>query len=108
MNIKEKLSKEFIIFDGAMGTMLQAEGLGKDALPETYNITKPKVIENIHRKYLSSGADVISANTFGANLLKFSKEELRSVIDGAISCAENARKDFEDKYIALDIGEFVL
>ena len=104
MNIKEKLSKEFIIFDGAMGTMLQAEGLGKDALPETYNITKPKVIENIHRKYLSSGADVISANTFGANLLKFSKEELRSVIDGAISCAENARKDFEDKYIALDIG----
>ena len=104
MNIKEKLSKEFIIFDGAMGTMLQAENLGKDALPETYNITKPEVIENIHRKYLSSGADVISANTFGANLLKFSKEELRSIIDGAISCAENARKGFKDKYIALDIG----
>lgn len=104
MNIKEKLSKEFIIFDGAMGTMLQAENLGKDALPETYNVTKPEVIENIHRKYLSAGADVISANTFGANLLKFSKEELKSVIDGAISCAENARKDFNDKYIALDIG----
>ncbi len=104
MNIKEKLSKEFIILVGAMGPMLQAENLGKDALPETYNLTKPEVIENIHRKYLSAGADVITANTFGANLLKFKKEELKSIIDGAISCAENARKDFKDKYIALDIG----
>lgn len=104
MNIKDKLSKEFIIFDGAMGTMLQAEGLGKDALPETYNLTRPEVIEKIHRMYLDAGADVITANTFGANTLKFSKEELSAVIDGAISCAENARKDFADKYIALDIG----
>ncbi|MBR3987953.1 MAG: homocysteine S-methyltransferase family protein [Clostridia bacterium] len=104
MSIKEKLSKEFIIFDGAMGTMLQLKGLGKDALPETYNITRPEVITNIHKEYLEAGADVITANTFGANLLKFSKEELKNIIDGAIYCAEKAREGFKNKYIALDIG----
>lgn len=104
MTIKEKLSQEIIIFDGAMGTMLQAKNLPKDVLPETYNITHPEVITDIHLEYLKAGADVISANTFGANLLKFSEEELKSVIDSAISCAKKAREGFEDKYIALDIG----
>ncbi len=104
MTIKEKLSQEIIIFDGAMGTMLQAKNLPKDVLPETYNITHPEVITDIHLEYLKAGADVISANTFGANLLKFSEEELKSVVDSAISCAEKAREGFEDKYIALDIG----
>ena len=104
MTIKEKLSKDFIIFDGAMGTMLQAKNLPKDVLPETYNLTHPRVITEIHREYLIAGADVISANTFGANSLKFSKEDLKAVIDGAVCCAEKARQGFENKYIALDIG----
>ncbi len=104
MTIKEKLSKEIIIFDGAMGTMLQAKKLSKDVLPETYNLTHPEVITSIHREYLEAGADVITLNTFGANLLKYSKEELKAVINGAISCAEKARENFENKYIALDIG----
>jgi len=104
MTFKEKLSKDFIIFDGAMGTMLQAKGLGKDALPETYNVTHPEIIEAIHREYLEAGADVISTNTFGANLLKYSNTELNEVIDSAISCAQKACSDFSDKYIALDIG----
>lgn len=104
MTFKKKLSKDFIIFDGAMGTMLQAKGLGKDALPETYNVTHPEIIEAIHREYLEAGADVISTNTFGANLLKYSNTELKEVIDSAISCAQKACSDFSDKYIALDIG----
>ncbi len=104
MTIKEKLEREIIIFDGAMGTMLQAKSLPKDVLPETYNLTHPEDITDIHREYLEAGADVITTNTFGANLLKFTEEELKAVIDRAISCAEQARKNFEDKYIALDIG----
>lgn len=104
MTIKEKLSKEIIIFDGAMGTMLQAKKLSKNVLPETYNLTHPEVITDIHREYLEAGADVITLNTFGANLLKFTESELKAVIDGAFNCAEKARKSFKDKYIALDIG----
>jgi len=104
MNIREKLLKEFIIFDGAMGTMLQSKNLSRDVLPETYNITNPDVIIDIHREYLNAGADVVTLNTFGANLLKFSKEELKKVVDAAIECGQKAREGFENKYLALDIG----
>ena len=104
MNIREKLLNDFIIFDGAMGTMLQSKDLSRDVLPETYNITNPDVITDIHKEYLEAGADVISLNTFGANRLKFSKEELVKIIDAAIECGEKARERFENKYLALDIG----
>ena len=104
MNIREKLLNDFIIFDGAMGTMLQSKDLSRDVLPETYNITNPDVITDIHKEYLEAGADVISLNTFGANRLKFSKEELVKIINAAIDCGEKARESFENKYLALDIG----
>lgn len=104
MTIKEKLSQEIIIFDGAMGTMLQAKNMPKDVLPETFNLTHPEVITSIHKEYLEAGADVITTNTFGANLLKFSEDELKAIIDGAVDCAEKARVGFENKYTALDIG----
>ena len=104
MKITEKIKNSIVIFDGAMGTRLQSMGLGSGVLPETYNITKPEVITGIHKEYLEAGADIIKANTFGANSLKFSDAELENVIDGAFACAQNAVKGFENKYIALDIG----
>lgn len=104
MNILEKLSKEIIIFDGAMGTMIQSKNLPKVPLPEIYNLTESEVITSIHREYLEAGADVITLNTFGANTLKFSKEELKKIIDAALKCGEKAREGFSERYLALDIG----
>ena len=106
MTIREKLKSSFIFFDGAMGTELQKRGLKTGELPERLNITNPEVIEEIHLSYLEAGSDVISANTFGANPLKFSEEELESVINAAFDCAENAVKKAggKQRYIALDIG----
>jgi len=106
MTIREKLKSSFIFFDGAMGTELQKRGLKTGELPERLNITNPEVIKEIHLAYLEAGSDVISANTFGANPLKFSGEELEAVINAAFDCAENAVKKAGGKkrYIALDIG----
>ncbi|MBQ1978161.1 MAG: homocysteine S-methyltransferase family protein, partial [Ruminococcus sp.] len=106
MNIKEKLGKELLFFDGAMGTELQKRGLKTGELPERLNLTNPHVIEEIHRAYLEAGADIISANTFGANPLKFSDEELERVIDAALDCAKKAIDSTKGKerFIALDIG----
>ncbi len=104
MNILEKLSKEIIIFDGAMGTMIQSKNLPKVPLPEIYNLTESEVITSIHREYLEAGADVITLNTFGANTLKFSKDELKEIIDAALKCGEKAREGFSERYLALDIG----
>src|SRR5262252_10621890 len=58
-----------LVCDGAMGTMLHAAGAALDrSLPEL-NLSEPGLVETIHDSYLSAGADIIQANTFGANRL---------------------------------------
>ncbi|MGF9978112.1 methionine synthase [Viridibacillus arvi] len=71
--IKERLQQHILILDGAMGTMLQNANLTPedfggdeyDGCNEYLNITRPDVIENVHRAYLEAGSDIISTNTFG-------------------------------------------
>ena len=59
-----------LIFDGAMGTMIQQSGVEMGENPELLNFTHPEIIIEIHRKYIAAGADVITTNTFGANSFK--------------------------------------
>ena len=58
------------IFDGAMGTMLQAGGLRPGACPELMNIEQPHVVQRIHEAYINAGSTIIETNTFGASSLK--------------------------------------
>ncbi len=58
------------IFDGAMGTMLQAGGLKAGACPELMNVDAPHVVKRIHRAYIDAGSTIITTNTFGASRLK--------------------------------------
>ncbi len=108
MLFKERLNKgEIILFDGAMGTMLQANGMTGGELPERYNLEKPEIIEKIHLEYLVAGADVITTNTFGANSHKLEESGLKvkEVIEAAVSCARKAiEKNGQEAYVALDIG----
>lgn len=62
--------KNTVLFDGAMGTMLQRAGLAGGVLPETYNFTHPDLVADIHRQYLEAGSDIISTNTFSSSRLK--------------------------------------
>lgn len=103
MNILEKLKRGRIILDGGMGTQLQAAGLPLGVLPEEWNITNPDKVTAIHRAYFEAGSDVVCANTFGANVLKFG-DRLEEVIRAAVACADSARKGLKDKFIALDVG----
>ena len=107
MKITEYLKNHILYLDGGFGTMLQAEGLQAGEYPERWNISHPEIITKIHREYFNSGSNVISTNTFGANILKFSKEELEDVIKTAIENAKIARETAngkQEKFIALDIG----
>ncbi len=103
---KSILRDEFLVFDGAMGTYLQGEGLALGDLPEALNMTKPELIQSIHKAYLKAGADVITTNTFGANALKVKTKgyEVDQVIGAAVANAQKAIGDRQGKYIALDIG----
>ena len=61
---------EYLVLDGAMGTMLQAAGLPLGELPESWNLTHPDAVTAIQRQYVEAGSDVLYANTFGANRRK--------------------------------------
>ncbi len=103
MNITERLKKERIYFDGAIGTVLQQSGsLAPGTSPEMLNITNSEAVVNMHRSYLEAGSDVISTNTFGAHHLKF--ENCREIIEKALECAKKAMCGFENRYIAFSIG----
>ncbi|NLY91619.1 MAG: dihydropteroate synthase [Firmicutes bacterium] len=93
----------FLIFDGAMGTMLQASGMKGGELAERYNLEKPEVISGIHRAYLAAGAEVITTNTFSANRFKLAEAglDLAEVIGAAVAIARQAAGQ---RLVALDIG----
>ena len=107
MLFREYLKNHFVVLDGGMGTLLQEKGLMPGEMPETWNLTHPEVIREIHKAYFDAGSNVVSTNTFGANLLKFSEEELQDVIQSAVEnarWAKNATKSEKETFIALDIG----
>ena len=106
MDFKTLLAnKEFILLDGAMGTMIQKSGAGYRHSPETLNLTRPELITSFHRAYIEAGADIIYTNTFGANAYKlgdsgFSAER---IIAAAIANAKKACEGTQ-ALVALDIG----
>ena len=92
LNILNELGKKMLFFDGGMGTMLQAKGSRPGEITELWNITRPEDVLDVHCKYLEAGADVITANTFGASSIKlegsgYSSEE---VIIAGIGLAKEA------------------
>lgn len=107
MNIRDFIKNNIVYLDGGMGTLLQKSGLQPGELPERWNISHPEVIREIHKNYYDSGSNVVNANTFGANTLKFSIDELDEIICHAVKNADEARKASsgkQEKFIALDVG----
>lgn len=101
-----------IIFDGAMGTMIQDSGFTDYLLPEELNSKKPDLIRGIHEAYLASGANVLTANSFGSNGIKL-KDASFSAAEATTAAIENLRSliDARDRsrfkqevFAALDIG----
>ncbi len=104
MNITNKLGREILYFDGAMGSMLQSMGLATGELPERWNVLYPERIIKLHSAYIESGCNIIKTNTFGANRYKFSETELVQIIKAAVNNAKTAKGNRADVFVALDIG----
>lgn len=97
---------EVLIVDGAMGTMLIARGLPPGACPEEWNLTRPEVLEEIAGLYLEAGADVITANTFGASPMKLAPYGLAEITEEINAAGVAAvRKVVGDRaYVLGDVG----
>ncbi|MCI8483650.1 MAG: dihydropteroate synthase [Lachnospiraceae bacterium] len=107
MNFRERLGKELLFFDGAMGTTLQKQGLKPGEIPEIWNVTREDVILEIHKSYLEAGCDIVKANTFGINSfkLKDSGYTCEELVERGISLVKRGiRETGREAYTALDIG----
>lgn len=63
-------SGQYLFFDGAMGTQLQARGLSPGQNPEVFCLERPDILTGIHADYVRAGADVLTTNTFGGTRFK--------------------------------------
>lgn len=95
----QKLGKELLVFDGAMGSMLNLKGILPGELPETCNITHPDWISDIHFTYLESGANCIITNTLGTNRYHFedSQFSLEEIILAAVRNGREAISREEER-----------
>lgn len=102
--------KATLLFDGAMGTQLQAAGLAAGECPELLCLTNPAQVRAVHAAYVAAGAQAVTTNTFGANARKLAEgaraaglehaPTVAQVFDAAIACAREAHP----RYVAADIG----
>ena len=100
-------TRDYIIFDGAMGTMLQAAGMKMGETPEVLNITRPELLVSIAEQYYNAGSDVVYANTFGANRYKLEEcgKSVEELVTAGIVNAKKARDTVKpDGLVALDVG----
>ena len=92
------LGKQLILFDGGFGSELERRGL--EGIPEEHNVTHADEVRAIHRAYAAAGADIITANSFGLNRIKYKGSyPLETLVRAAV---ENARA--AGKAVFFDVG----
>ncbi len=107
MNLKTYMKEHLLYLDGGLGTLLQQKGLAPGEHPERWSVSHPAVLRAIHADYYRAGSNVVSTNTFGANVLKFSEEELDGIVRAAVENVKWARDNTQGdapRFVALDIG----
>src|ERR1700731_2198659 len=92
----ERLRRGPLLGDGAMGTQLHARGVSFERSFDELNLTEPKIVEEIHRAYISAGSELIETNTFGANRIKLARhgidKRVRDINFRAVKLAREARE----------------
>lgn len=97
--------RRFVFLDGAMGTQLQKRGLKVGQKPELAALEMPEVLTSIHAEYVTAGADLLLANTFGANARKLAGTgySVAQVVEASLTCARKAAEE-SGALVGLDIG----
>ena len=104
--LNEIIRERILILDGAMGTMVGAV-MGKVGNTDELNLSRPEVIEDIHRRYLEAGADIITTNTFSSQRISQADYHLEErAREMALEGARIARR-MADEYSTTDKPRFV-
>jgi methionine synthase I (cobalamin-dependent) len=99
--LEERLAAgEVLIFDGAIGTMLQRAGLSSGDVAELWNVERPEVVKEVHRQYRAAGADLFTTNSFQGSPLSLATKGLRDrVFELNFAAAQLAREVAGDEVI---------
>ena len=108
-DFRQLLNSTTLLADGAMGTMLNAHGIGFEKCFDELNLTNPAVVAEVHREYIEAGSQIILTNTFSANRYKLEKfglqDKLTAINQAGVELARRvAAASFKDVLIAGDIG----
>jgi 5-methyltetrahydrofolate--homocysteine methyltransferase len=102
----ERLARGFVVFDGAMSTMLRAAGWPADRPVELASVEAPALVRGIHDTYRRAGAEVLTANTFGAHGLRLDALPLADRVEelcaAAVALARASAGDAA--HVAVSIG----
>src|SRR5579859_616501 len=94
--ILEQLKQHPLLCDGAMGSLLYARGVTYEQCFDQLNLSRPELIQSIHREYINAGAQIIETNTFGANRAKLEafnlEDRVREINFRAAKLASEARE----------------
>ena len=109
MDLIDYIKSNIVVFDGAMGTMLQQNGLNIGQSTEVFGFENPDKVMKIHKLYLDAGANIITTNTFGANEIRLEKTKysVEKIIDNAVKIAKKAVEESDkdkSRFVALSLG----
>ena len=90
------LRRQLVVFDGAMGTELYRRHIFTNRCYDEICCSDPKLVLDIHLAYLKAGADVITTNTFGANVITLAQFGLAPKADAINAAAVKLAKDARD------------
>ena len=113
-SLRLALANRVVIADGAMGTMLQAANpsledfQGHEGCNEVLNITRPELVEDIHRRYFSVGVDAVETNTFGANLANLGEYGISERIFELAEAGARIARKAADSFSTPDVPRWVL
>jgi len=113
-SLRLALANRVVIADGAMGTMLQAANpsledfQGHEGCNEVLNITRPELVEDIHRRYFSVGVDAVETNTFGANLANLGEYGISERIFELAQAGARIARKAADSFSTPDAPRWVL
>jgi homocysteine S-methyltransferase len=106
LEFREQLSRRVLVADGALGTMLYARGAFINRCFDEMNLSAPDIVRQIHQDYVKAGAEIIEANTFGANRTRLSAfglaEKLQSINQAGVRLAREAAQD--KAFVAAAVG----
>ncbi|MDT0269931.1 methionine synthase [Streptomyces sp. DSM 44915] len=106
--LRDALASRVVVADGGMGTMLQAQDPSLEDFQqlegcnEVLNVTRPDIVANVHREYLSVGVDCVETNTFGANLAALGEYDIPERVRELSEAGARVAREVADEFAAED------